>query len=257
MKAIRKFWGNCWHLLWACVPGCGQMCQGYMKRGISQTIIVTALLFIAVFLEMGVLAVLIAPLWLYSFFDSFNLRRQIREGMAPEDEFLFGMSELDSRKLSQILSRRGSLIGWVLMAVGLYNLYRIFAQNILGGLADMFPWLNWLYHLLVWDAPRILGTVFVIALGLWFIKGPKAPKGGGFDEEPSYTPPKAEPPKMKSTPWTEAEEQFHQEPEPQAPAAPEEPESPTPVALALQSEFNVEKYEKELAEKKEADHDGQ
>ena len=131
MKAIRKFWGNCWHLLWACVPGCGQMCQGYMKRGISQTIIVTALLFIAVFLEMGVLAVLIAPLWLYSFFDSFNLRRQIRDGLAPEDEFLFGMSELDSRKLTQILSRRGSLIGWVLMAVGLYNLYRIFAQNIL------------------------------------------------------------------------------------------------------------------------------
>nr|WP_325180754.1 hypothetical protein [uncultured Oscillibacter sp.] len=257
MKAIRKFWGNCWHLLWACVPGCGQMCQGYMKRGISQTIIVTALLFIAVFLEMGVLAVLIAPLWLYSFFDSFNLRRQIRDGLAPEDEFLFGMSELDSRKLTQILSRRGSLIGWVLMAVGLYNLYRIFAQNILGGLADMFPWLNWLYHLLVWDAPRILGTVFVIALGLWFIKGPKAPKGGGFDEEPSYTPPKAEPPKMKSTPWTEAEEQFHQEPEPQAPAVPEEPEEPAPVTLEWKSEFNVEKYEKELAEKKEADHDGQ
>ena len=41
----------------------------------------------------------IAPLWLYSFFDSFNLRRQIREGMAPEDEFLFGMTELDSRGL--------------------------------------------------------------------------------------------------------------------------------------------------------------
>ena len=102
-----------------------------------------------------------------------------------------------------------------------------------------------------------MGTVFVIALGLWFIKGPKAPKGGGFDEEPSYTPPKAEPPKMKSTPWTEAEEQFHQEPEPQAPAVPEEPEEPAPVTLEWKSEFNVEKYEKELAEKKEADHDGQ
>lgn len=256
MKAIRKFWGNLWHLLWACVPGCGQMCQGYMKRGISQTIIAAVLLFIAVFLEMGVLSVLIVPLCLYSFFDSFNLRRQIRDGLAPEDDFMFGMSEMDSRKLSQILSRRGSLIGWLLMVVGLYNLYRIFAQNILGGLADLFPSLNWLYHLLVWDAPRILGTVFIIALGLWFIKGPKAPKDGGF--EASYTPPKAEPPKkMKATPWTEAEEQFHQEPEPQAPAVPEEPEEPAPVTLEWKSEFNVEKYEKELAEKKEADHDGQ
>ena len=85
MRFLRKLFRGCWHLMWACVPGCGQMCQGYMKRGISQTIIATALLFIAVFLEMGVLAVLIAPLWLYSFFDSFNLRRQIREGMAPEE----------------------------------------------------------------------------------------------------------------------------------------------------------------------------
>lgn len=260
MNAIRKFWGNCWHLLWACVPGCGQMCQGYMKRGISQTVTATALLFITVFLEMGVLAVLIAPLWLYSFFDSFNLRRQIRDGLAPEDTFLFGLSELDSRKLSQILSRRGSLIGWMLVALGLYNLYRIFAQNILGGLTSLFPWLDWLYHLLVWDAPRILGTVFVVALGIWFIKGPKAPKGGGFDSEPSYAPPQgpSKPPKMKATPWTEAEEQFHEEPEPQAPEVPQAEEAePAPVTLEWKSEFNVEKYEREAAEKQEAGHDPQ
>ena len=259
MKAIRKFWGNLWHLLWACVPGCGQMCQGYMKRGISQTIIAAVLLFIAVFLEMGVLSVLIVPLCLYSFFDSFNLRRQIRDGLAPEDDFMFGMSEMDSRKLSQILSRRGSLIGWLLMVVGLYNLYRIFAQNILGGLADLFPSLNWLYHLLVWDAPRILGTVFIIALGLWFIKGPKAPKGSDFSDGPSYTPPKKEPaapPKRKATPWTKAEEQFHQEPEPQAPEVPEA-ENPVPVTLEWKSAFNVEKFEKEESESKEAGHDGQ
>ena len=254
MSFLRKLFRGCWHLLWACVPGCGQMCQGYMKRGISQTIIVTALLFVAVFLEMGVLAVLIAPLWLYSFFDSFNLRRQIREGMAPEDEFMFGLSEMDSRKLTQILSRRGSLIGWVLVAVGLYNVYQIFARRILGTLRDAFPIFDWLYGLLVWDMPRILGTVLIIALGLWFIRGPKAPR----EEEPACTPPQAppEPPRMKATPWTEAEERFHQEPEPQAPEVPEPPEEPAPVVLEWKSEFNVEKYEKELQEQREADHDG-
>ncbi|MCI9555254.1 MAG: hypothetical protein HFG06_08275 [Oscillibacter sp.] len=62
---------------------------------------------------------------------------------------------------------------------------------------------------------------------------------------------------MKSTPWTEAEGQFHQEPEPQAPEVPAEPVEPTPVTLEWKSEFNVEKYEKELQEQKEADHDGQ
>lgn len=249
MKSIRKLWGSCWHLFCACIPGCGQMCQGYMKRGISQTIIFSALTFIAVFLEMGALALLVAPLWAYSFFDSLNLRRQIREDIAPEDEFMFGLSEMDSRKLNRILSRRGSLIGWMLVAVGLYNLYQIFARNILGSLCDFFPWLDWLYRLLVWDAPRILGTVLIIALGIWFIKGPKVPE----DDGPSYTPPRdpAEPPKMKPSPWTEAEKAFHEKPEPRAPEA----EETAPVVLEWKSEFNVEKFETE--EKQEVGDDGQ
>lgn len=255
-KAIGKFLRGCWHLMWACVPGCGQMCQGYMKRGISQTIIFCALLFVAVFLEMGALALLIAPLWAYSFFDSFNLRRQLREGMAPEDEFLFGLSEMDSQKLSRILSRRGSLIGWLLVAVGLYSLYMILARNLLAPFRD--NWLvDWLYDLLVWDMPRILGTVLIVALGIWFIRGPKAPKDDGFDAP--YTPPQrpAEPPKMKDTPWTAAEARFHEEPEPRAPEVPEaeKPAAPAPVVLEWKSEFNVEKFEREEAEKREADHD--
>ena len=255
MRFLRKLFRGCWHLMWACVPGCGQMCQGYMKRGISQTIIATALLFIAVFLEMGVLAVLIAPLWLYSFFDSFNLRRQIRDGLAPEDEFMFGMSEMDSRKLTQILSRRGSLIGWLLVAVGSYSLYMVVAWNLLA------PWrgnwlTDWLYDTLVWDMPRVLGTVLIIALGIWFIKGPKAPRD---EEDPPYTPPQgpAEPPRRADTPWARAEERFHEDPEPQAPEVPQEETEPQPVTLEWKSEFNVEKFEREEAEGREADHDGQ
>ena len=60
----------------SCIPGCGQMHQGYMKRGISQTILCCGVLAVAVFLEIGALAILLVPLWLYSFFDSYNLRRQ-------------------------------------------------------------------------------------------------------------------------------------------------------------------------------------
>lgn len=250
-KAIGKFLRGCWHLMWACVPGCGQMCQGYMKRGISQTIIFCALVFIAVFLEMGALSVLVAPLWAYSFFDSYNLRRQLREGLEPEDEFMFGLSDMDARKLNRILSRRGSLIGWLLVAVGLYSLYMILARNLLAPFRG--SWLvDWLYDLLVWDMPRILGTVLIVALGIWFIKGPK--KDDGFDEEPPYTPPQrpAEPPRMTASPWTAAEGQFHQEPEPQAPEVPQA-EEPAPVVLEWKSEFNVEKFEREEAEEREAD----
>lgn len=249
MKFIPESVDALLHLCFACVPGCGQMYQGYMKRGVSQTVFTCALVFIAVFLEMGVLAVLIVPLWLYSFFDSYNLRRQVREGIPPEDDYLFGLSDMDSRRLDQILSRRGSLIGWVLIVVGFYNVYQIFARRILGALRDYFPFFDWVYGLLVWDMPRIMGTVLITALGVWFIRGPKAPRQ---DEGPAYTPPRdpAKPPKLEPAPWAEAGEGSREGPEPQAPGAPEVSE-PAPVTLTWKSGFRVGNVEKE------APHDSQ
>ena len=176
----------------SCIPGCGQMHQGYMKRGISQTILCCGVLAVAVFLEIGALAILLVPLWLYSFFDSYNLRRLRMDGTEDEDAYLFGMSDLDSRRLSELFSKRHSLIGWTLVLLGLYALYRIVVGQLMRWISELFPWMDWLYNLLVWDAPRILGTMLIIALGLWFIRGPKkrAP-----EEIPAFTPgPQAEGP---------------------------------------------------------------
>lgn len=176
----------------SCIPGCGQMHQGYMKRGISQTILCCGVLAVAVFLEIGALAILLVPLWLYSFFDSYNLRRLRMDGTEDEDAYLFGMSDLDSQRLSELFSKRHSLIGWTLVLLGLYALYRIVVGQLMRWISELFPWMDWLYNLLVWDAPRILGTLLIIALGLWFIRGPKkrAP-----EEIPAFTPgPQAEGP---------------------------------------------------------------
>ena len=144
----------------------------------------------------------------------------------------FGLSDIDSRRLNRLISKRHSLIGWILVVVGLYNVYQIFAGRLLEGLRELFPWLDWMYRLLVWDAPRIMGTVLIIALGLWFIKGPAV--SASSKDEPPFTPPPPKPkapPKMEPTPWTKAEEKFRQEPEPQAPEV--------PVVLTWESEFDV------------------
>lgn len=169
----------------SCIPGCGQMHQGYMKRGISQTTLTCGLLALAVFLEIGALAVLIVPLWLYSFFDSYNLRRQRMEGIEDEDAYLFGMSELDTRRLSELFSKRHSVIGWTLVLMGLYVLYNTVARQVLRWLWDLFPGLGWLYDMLVWDMPRIVVTLLIIALGMWFIRGPKK---RAEEEIPAFTP---------------------------------------------------------------------
>ena len=234
------------HFTFACIPGCGQMSQGYMKRGLSQSILFWGAVALTVFLQMETLMILLLPLWMYCFFDSYNLRRCLREGYGPEDVYLFGLSDMDSRRLTELLNKRHSLIGWVLVLMGVYSLYQLTARRFFSFLRDLFPWMDWLYDLLVWDMPRILGTILIIALGLWFIRGPKLPVE---DEEEPFTPPPSDnpPPKMEPSPWTEAEEKVHSQPEPQAPGA-----EPTPVTFQWKSEFNVEKFEQE-----EAPHDGQ
>ena len=70
----------------SCIPGCGEMYQGYMKRVISILTVFYGLLTIAIFLEVGALAVLLLPIWMFSFFDSYNLRGQTDEEAAANPD---------------------------------------------------------------------------------------------------------------------------------------------------------------------------
>lgn len=239
MRLFSGLFRSLLHLTFACVPGCGQMYQGYMKRGISQTVLFSIAVFFTVLLENGALAVLVVPMWAFSFFDSFNLRRQWKDGYTQEDDYMFGLSDLDSARFSKILEKRHSLIGWILVVVGLYNLYQIFARRFFGFLHDIFPWLDWLYSLLVWDMPRIMITVVIIAIGMWFVRGPK-PKEEDLDFSRTASSSKPQTPPPPPSPWTKTEEAFHKEPEPKAPDIPEVP--------VWESEFHVEKFEEAAKE---------
>ena len=142
----------------ACIPGCGEMYQGYMKRGISILTAFCAVFALAVFLEIGALAVLMIPLWLFSFFDSYNLRGQTdAQAESNPDAYLFGLSDMDSRRMSDLLRKRHSLVGWGLVILG---------------------------RILSYDVPRLAVTVGIIALGVWFIRGPKK-----AEDIPAFTPP--------------------------------------------------------------------
>ena len=158
--------------LTSCLSGCGQMYQGNMKRGISMLLLFFTLLAVAGFLSMPPVAFFLPVVWLYAFFDSYNLRSRIAGGNAPEDEFLFGLSELDSQRMAALLRKRHSIIGWVLVALGVYMLYDILMNQL-----DFFfgGWFgSYLYSLLRYDLPRLVVTVLVIWLGVWFLRGAKA-----------------------------------------------------------------------------------
>ena len=79
----------------AFIPGAGQMYQGYMKRGLS--LILTACLIGMVGSLLNPVLLLLVVLWMYSFFDTFNLRAQITADTAPEDDYLVHFDPRDRR----------------------------------------------------------------------------------------------------------------------------------------------------------------
>ena len=177
-------------LIASCIPGCGEMYQGYMKRGISILTVFYGLLTIAIFLEVGALAVLLLPIWMFSFFDSYKLRGQTdEEAAANPDAYLFGLFDMDEEKLGRLCKKRSSIIGWLLVILGVWGLYSIVSAWLVDVLGVFFQDTWWLYRILTYDVPRLVATVGIIALGLWFIRGPKNRK----EEIPPFAPPE-EPP---------------------------------------------------------------
>ena len=174
--------------LTSCIPGCGEMYQGYMKRGMSILTIFCGIFALAVFLEIGALAVLMLPVWLFSFFDSYNLRAQTEADATPADAYLFCLSDMDSRRMNDLLRKRHSLVGWGLVLLGVYVLFETVVGRLLNIICEYLgQW--WLYEIVMRDLPRLAVTVGIIALGVWFIRGPKKAQ---VEDIPAFTPPEAE-----------------------------------------------------------------
>ena len=174
--------------LTSCIPGCGEMYQGYMKRGMSILTIFCGIFALAVLLEIGALAVLMLPVWLFSFFDSYNLRAQTEADATPADAYLFCLSDMDSRRMNDLLRKRHSLVGWGLVLLGVYVLFETVAGHLVNIICEYLGvW--WLYEIVMRDLPRLAVTVGIIALGVWFIRGPKKAQ---VEDIPAFTPPEAE-----------------------------------------------------------------
>ena len=74
------------------------------------------------------------------------------------------------------------------MVLGVYLFYTTAADWIADFFGQFFDtW--WLRSILVYDVPRLAVTVGIIALGVWFIRGPKKTVS---EEIPAFTPPSRE-----------------------------------------------------------------
>ena len=90
------------------------------------------------------------------------------------------------------------------MILGVWGLYSIVSAWLVDVLGVFFQDTWWLYRILTYDVPRLVATVGIIALGLWFIRGPKNRK----EEIPPFAPPEETPagqPESQETAETQSE----------------------------------------------------
>ena len=167
----------------AFIPGAGQMYQGYMKRGLS--LILTACLIGMVSSLLDPVMLLLVVVWMYSFFDTFNLRAQIIADTAPEDDYLVHFDPRD-RRLARALLDSHKLVGWGLIALGAIVFYNNIIMRVLGDVMWRWGQDNPVFraiYLMLDALPQIVVCVALIVCGMWLVRGPKNKKGKQPAEE--------------------------------------------------------------------------
>lgn len=163
-------------LLFAFVPGAGQMYQGYMKRGLS---------LISLFCAGYILACIFNPLaavmlvvWMYSFFDTLNLRAQLIAGAAPKDDYILHLDFYDS-KMKRTLSESHKLLGWGLITLGCLTFYQEVLMTTLGDIVWRWGQSSVFFralYLMLDFLPEIVVCVALVVCGVWLVRGPRGAK---------------------------------------------------------------------------------
>lgn len=110
--------------IFACIPGAGQMYYGYMQRGLSIAMILILCVMAATVVEP--LLFLCLVIWMYSFFDTYDLIRHMAAGEPKEDSLLVLGNYGEIKKL---VPQHNRLIGWGLVGFGVWALYDLLIGN--------------------------------------------------------------------------------------------------------------------------------
>lgn len=110
--------------IFACIPGAGQMYYGYMQRGLSIAMMLILCVMAATVIQP--LLFLCLVIWMYSFFDTYDLIRHMAAGEPKEDSLLVLGNYEEVKKL---VPQHNRLIGWGLIGFGVWALYDLLIGN--------------------------------------------------------------------------------------------------------------------------------
>lgn len=148
--------------IFACIPGAGQMYYGYMRRGLSLVTLFCVASGIGAIIPPVLLA---APIiWMYAFFDTYDLIRYLVSGSPKPDDYIWG-DRIDLGRFKTFTPRGNRIIGWVLVACGVWVLFDSWVAPILH---DVFITLGieYLYYNLVGQLPTIIVAGLLIYFGI-------------------------------------------------------------------------------------------
>ena len=151
--------------IFACIPGAGQMYYGYMKRGLS--LITFFCLFIMAGTLVDALVVGSIIVWMYSFFDTYDLIRYLVAGEPKQDALLLPANWSD---IKAMLPQHNKLLGWGLVGLGIWALYDIVIVDWLtSAIGTFFGYSSVLYGYLgnlINGLPSVIVGVLLIFVGI-------------------------------------------------------------------------------------------
>jgi len=116
--------------IFACIPGTGQMYQGYMRRGVSLILLFALNIFVTSIIPIA--GIFLPVIWAYSFFDTFHIHNAVNDAYASlKDGYLFGLGETDSGTLKNLFGKKHILIGSALVIAGGYMTLEKFIRPLL------------------------------------------------------------------------------------------------------------------------------
>ena len=146
--------------IFACIPGAGQMYYGYMQRGLSIAMMLILCVMAATVIQP--LLFLCLVIWMYSFFDTYDLIRHLAAG-EPKDDDLLLPANWDN--IRAILPQHNKLLGWGLIAFGVWVLYDILIADWMTTVLEHFFGYGYAYDI-IHGIPNILVGILLVVAGI-------------------------------------------------------------------------------------------
>ena len=176
----------CLTFIFACIPGAGQRSNGHMTRGTS--LLVYFCLFIMLGAIISPLVVGVAVVYMFSFFDTYDLIRYLVAGDPKPDEFLLPpdwQNQLGGAK-AKMTPKMNKIIGWCLLLTGVYVMYDSVVWPIVSNILQQLGVYWDIIYTLNNAIPSVVVAVLLIVFGGRLLGFGKHAHHNDTDDLPPY-----------------------------------------------------------------------